>query len=79
MLPVHLIKRFLAAGAVLLCLFTWGCAGEEYNYVDDGDLKPGPGLFSGEDGVFTLYGKTAPEQAEESTETNKQNKTMPKQ
>ncbi len=28
-------------------------------YETDRELKPGPGLFSGEDGVFTIYG--APE------------------
>ncbi|MEE4135407.1 MAG: hypothetical protein V2I32_04965 [Desulforhopalus sp.] len=32
-----------------------GCAGQEYVYEDGRDRKEGPGLFSGEDGVFTVY------------------------
>lgn len=34
-----------------------GCGGQEYAYVDGRDAKQGPGLLSGEDGAFTLYGK----------------------
>jgi len=55
------MKKLLAA-AFALGLLLFGCAGEEYVYTDDADLKSGHGLFSGEDGVFTIYGKTPSEQ-----------------
>ncbi len=41
-------------GTLLACLFLYGCGGEPYHYEADHELKPGPGLFSGEDGEFTL-------------------------
>lgn len=41
----------LACSVVIL----GGCAGEEYTYVSERELKPGPGVFSGKDGGFTLY------------------------
>lgn len=47
--------------AFCICLLLAGCGGEEYTYVDDRDLKPGPGLISGEDGIITLYGNTSPQ------------------
>ncbi len=31
-----------------------GCGGSDFKYADNRDLKSGPGLFSGDDGVFTL-------------------------
>jgi len=36
-----------------------GCAGtpEPFEYQPDNELKSGPGLLSGEDGVFTIYQK----------------------
>jgi hypothetical protein len=34
-----------------------GCGGESYTYRSETEEKPGPGLFSGEDGVFTLIDK----------------------
>jgi hypothetical protein len=41
-----------------LCLVLGACATppEPYEYRSSNDIKPGPGLFSGEDGRFTLYG-----------------------
>ena len=36
--------------AVILC----ACGGKPLQYTDSKEQKPGPGLFSGEDGVFTL-------------------------
>lgn len=49
------------AGKKLLCVLLlallWGCGGESYQYSDSREMKPGPGLLSGEDGVFTLYSK----------------------
>ena len=53
-----MIKRYLTqqAGCFLVCLLLAGCGGEPYAYQPDNELKPGPGLFSGEDGEFTLIG-----------------------
>lgn len=31
-----------------------GCGGQNYEYQDSNDIKPGPGLLSGEDGKFDL-------------------------
>jgi len=52
------MKFFTVTSIFLISCFLAGCVGEEYHYVDDAELKPGPGLLSGEDGVFTVYGKT---------------------
>lgn len=57
--------------ALLLCTLLTGCAGEEYTYVDDAELKSGPGLFSGEDGVFTIHGKSHSERQQEQEEREK--------
>jgi len=46
----HIIPLCLLAAALLA-----GCGGKEYTYVEDQETKPGPGLFSGEDGVFRIY------------------------
>jgi len=40
-------------GGVLL-LVSSGCVGEPFEYIPDDGLKPGPGLFSGEDGEITI-------------------------
>jgi hypothetical protein len=47
------MKRYWFAVLLLSC-FLQGCGGTDYNYVDTNEEKPGPGLFSGEDGVFTV-------------------------
>jgi hypothetical protein len=41
------------------CLLLFGCGGEPYNYKPPNDTKPGPGLFSGEDGEFNIIGAPA--------------------
>ena len=65
------IKRFRKAVTLIvlgLALTLCSCATspEPFDYGFDGDLptgpgelKKGPGLFSGEDGVFTIYGQPA--------------------
>ena len=42
---------------VLCCLAVMlnGCGGQDYTYDDGRDRKEGPGLFSGQDGVYTIY------------------------
>jgi hypothetical protein len=33
-----------------------GCGGTSYHYTPEaGAIQPGPGLFSGDDGTFTVY------------------------
>ena len=46
-----------------LLLLIGGCGGEPYTYVPENELKPGPGLFSGEDGEFNLI--NAPDEGKE--------------
>jgi hypothetical protein len=40
-----------------LSLMLFGCGGKNFDYTDSNEIKPGPGLFSGEDGVFTIIKK----------------------
>ena len=51
-----------------LVLLSGGCGGESYTYVPENELKPGPGLFSGEDGEFNLSNAPREEEEEESGE-----------
>ena len=64
------LSRFLGRDMKTHCLlvlcFTCllcGCSGTDYTYVDTNEEKPGPGLFSGDDGVFTVI-KKGPEEVE---------------
>ena len=46
---------------VLSVLAAWllaGCATppEPFEYQQSNELKPGPGIFTGEEGVYTIYG-----------------------
>jgi hypothetical protein len=56
------------AGCLLVCLLLAGCGGEPYAYQPDNELKPGPGLFSGDDGEFTLIGSPRNQEESESEE-----------
>ena len=44
-----------------------GCSTSQkpFEYETNRELKPGPGLLSGEDGYFTIYQKQAPLEAKE--------------
>lgn len=62
------IRKRVAIIILVLGIALSACATspEPYDYGFDqdlptgpGELKEGPGLFSGEDGVFTIYGKPA--------------------
>ena len=66
----HLV--LLLSLLVLLC----SCGGKEYTYSDGRDQKEGPGLLSGEDGVFTLYnkGREGGEQESSATGSHDNNK-----
>jgi len=49
--------------AVFVLLLLAGCAStpQPFEYHDDRDEKPGPGLFSGEAGGYIIYGKPTEE------------------
>jgi hypothetical protein len=44
--------------AIIVLLLDAGCASltEPFDYHDDRDEKPGPGLFSGDKGGYVIYG-----------------------
>jgi len=51
-------------------LFPIACANppKPFVYESDRELQPGPGLFSGEDGMFVIYGKSEDPEPAESAE-----------
>ncbi len=50
----HGLRRILAVGALAGVLAA--CSNvEPMSYTPVGEIPPGPGAFSGEDGVFTIY------------------------
>jgi hypothetical protein len=54
---MNTLKRLMVLGGVGLWLLM-GCATppEALHYQPDNELKPGPGLFTGKAGVYTIYG-----------------------
>jgi len=63
---------FLLAAVALIVGFA-GCAlsPQPFDYHDDRDEKPSPGLFSGEKGGFIIYGEpTAQKEDPEKTPTD---------
>ena len=55
----------------LLCFLLSSCGGGDYTYVDTNEEKAGPGLFSGEDGVFTVVKKESDTIKKEDDSKNK--------
>jgi hypothetical protein len=55
-------RAWVLAGMVVMA----GCAAspEAFDYHDDRDEKPGPGLFSGDEGGYVIYGESADKTAE---------------
>ena len=53
------MKLFASIPFLCIVVLFSGCVGEEHTYVENRELKPGPGLFSGKDGVFTVYGDSS--------------------
>lgn len=51
---MKVIVALIQAGALSVGLLLAGCGGEPYTYVPEHELKPGPGLVTGEDGEFTI-------------------------
>ena len=62
---VGTLQRLIMLGVVAVWLMA-GCATppEPFEYQQSNELKPGPGIFTGEEGVYTIYG-TPPQPAEE--------------
>jgi len=59
------ITIFLILSILIFC----GCGGKDFNYVPEpGEVKPGSGLISGKEGIFTLYGKPGDSESEETPE-----------
>ena len=56
------LKRSLILGGVGMWLLLAACATppEPFEYKQSNDLKPGPGIFTGEKGVYTIYGRPKP-------------------
>lgn len=46
------MKKWILVSVLLL----GACTGKDYAYEPASETPPGPGLFSGKDGVFTIYG-----------------------
>lgn len=59
----HVITMQTAVISAVVCIILSGCGGESYTYEPDHELKPGPGLFSGKDGVFTIVGPASKKEA----------------
>ncbi|MBT8359322.1 MAG: hypothetical protein KJO32_00070 [Deltaproteobacteria bacterium] len=63
---------YLQAVILAACLVINGCGGEDWAYQTDRELKPGPGVFSGKDGEFTIIGSPKSKQNSEEGESEKQ-------
>jgi hypothetical protein len=55
---MNTLKRLIVLVAVVLGLLVAGCATppEPFEYQSENELKPGPGIFTGEEGAYTIYG-----------------------
>ena len=64
---MNALKQFVAAAGLAGCLLLGGCATppEPFEYQSDNERKPGPGLITGEEGAFIIYGEPAPPKEEE--------------
>ncbi len=62
---------------ILLCtLIISGCsAGKDFTYEPPQESPPGPGLFSGEDGVFTIYGEDSMKKTDEKPAAKQEEET----
>lgn len=64
---MNTLKRLLMLVGLVSTLLVAGCATppEPLEYQPNNELKPGPGILTGEEGVFTIYGEPTPAQKEE--------------
>jgi hypothetical protein len=55
---MNTMKRCIVLAGLVLSMGLVGCASspEPFDYQQSNELKPGPGLLTGEEGVYTIYG-----------------------
>jgi hypothetical protein len=63
------LKVTLMGWMVAIMLLVCACAStmEPFEYVPDNEIKPGSGLFTGEEGTLTIYRKAMSVEPEEDT------------
>jgi len=66
---MNTLKRLMMLIGIGLWLLV-GCATppQPFDYQPDNELKPGPGLFTGEAGVYTIHGPQPQEEKEPARE-----------
>ena len=64
---MNTMKQLIVLSGLAAFLVFASCASspEPFEYEQNNELRPGPGLLTGEDGVYTIYGKPTPEKNEE--------------
>ena len=69
---MKMIIALIQAGTLIAGLMLAGCGGEPYTYVPGHELKPGPGLVTGEAGELTIFGSPGAEKQQENREDTQQ-------
>lgn len=66
---MNTMKQLIALAGLAALLVVTACASspEPFEYEQNNELKPGPGLLTGEEGVYTIYGEPAPVKKEKQT------------
>ncbi len=59
---------YLQAVIMTACFVLSSCGGDDWTYQTDRELKPGPGLFSGEDGEFHIIGQPEKKETDQQEE-----------
>lgn len=49
------ITRIVIHLSVMTLLTLFGCGGKSFDYYSGNEIPEGPGVFSGQDGEFTIY------------------------
>ena len=64
---MNTMKRLIVLLGLTAFLFFESCASspEPFEYEQNNELNPGPGLLTGEEGVYTIYGEPGPAKKEE--------------
>ena len=73
------ICLIILVGVYASVLGACATAPEPWEYEDQREVKSGPGLFSGEDGVFTIYRKPLPEPTESEPDSSAETPSPPAQ
>jgi hypothetical protein len=64
---MRIMKRCIVLAGLAVSVILAGCASSPapFEYEQNNELKPGPGLLTGEEGVYTIYGEPGPAKKEE--------------